>query len=189
MKATTEARWWFAGTSPEEVDGWFSALPGVEEPTSRVDRYLRAVDPDDAGVKTRADMLLEVKALVGRDREVALADGVTGDVERWRKWSFDLAGAPPGPEEAADERFWLAVAKRRFTVRRGRCALELAEETHADEVAWSLGAEALGVDDAAEQALRGALTWLVGSGPPAQLELTTAHAAAFPSHLLRSRAP
>lgn len=163
MYPTAEARWFFRGPVPLEVEAWFQQGAGrVAQEPPRTDRYLHLPDTDDLNIKLREGRL-EIKRRVGDADTVCLHERVGGVVEVWHKWSFGLAEtgedrvdavSPDGP--------WIAVRKERrlraYRVKRGRqvvaltsseppaegCELELSTIEAAGQIWWSLAFEAFG---------------------------------------------
>jgi hypothetical protein len=166
MLATEEMRWFFAETMPESVTAWFGAQICAAQvciaPTQppRTDYYLRLADSDSLGIKLRQGRI-ETKQREGTSTLVQLGERAAGQVESWRKWSFELVETGESVTDAAQ---WVGVWKARrwclFTVgENGRiipappttileqgCACELTDVRLADssEPWWSLGFEAFG---------------------------------------------
>jgi hypothetical protein len=87
-----EARWFFDGQAPVEVQGWFNGLPGdLAKTESRPDHYLVIPGRDDLGLKIREGGL----ELKWRARSDPFAHGETsGTREVWNKerWDFKMGG-------------------------------------------------------------------------------------------------
>ncbi|MBX3187513.1 MAG: hypothetical protein KF819_10885 [Labilithrix sp.] len=153
-----EARWFFDDAPPAAV-AWLGDAPSEG---ARVDRYLKT-GRFDLGVKARGaagrPVMFETKYRLGSLDGIALAEGVVGSLERWRKLS--IATDDPLLEKHGA---WLAVAKdrraRRYAWRDGvvtragderldaGCAVELTrldfEIDGVARVAWTFGLEAFG---------------------------------------------
>jgi hypothetical protein len=171
MYPTAEVRWFFRGTIAPAVAAWFRRSEQVlEEELPRVDHYLRQVGTDSLNIKLREGRL-EVKQRQQAGTVVQFHPRVAGRVERWRKWSFELAeAAGPGLQPEIMTPHWIAVEKRR-TLRRYRlegervvrvlpaelpeqgCDLELTRIRAGREAWWSLGLEAYGADPYLESLL------------------------------------
>jgi len=167
MYPTAEIRWFFQGPIPLEVEAWFQQGAGsVEREPPRTDRYLRLPGSDDLNVKLREGHL-EIKLRVGQVNTLRLHEHVSGVVERWHKWSFELAepaGARTETMSAAGS--WIAVRKERrlrtYQVKRGGrvvaltsseppaegCELELSTIDAAGQTWWTLAFEAFGDESA-----------------------------------------
>lgn len=165
MLATTELRWFFAGTVPQSVADWFTAHVCTDPPQPpRVDYYLRLDDDDSLGIKLRQGRI-EIKQRAASGELVQLGERAVGQVEAWRKWGFALADADAHLAGLADDAaHWLGVWKQRRwclfdvgengritpapmgTILERGCACELTEVrlTHAALPWWSLGFEAFG---------------------------------------------
>ena len=92
MFPTVEVRWFHKGPVPPRVTAWFEQTgkePG--ELAKRTDYYLRLAGGDALSIKLREGKI-EVKQ---RQQQLGISrfhQRVTGNGERWRKWSFALAG-------------------------------------------------------------------------------------------------
>jgi len=131
---TVEVRWFYEGRVPPDVLAWFQESGrGPEEPSCRVDYYLRFPDRDCLGIKLREGRL-EIKRRCHDFGVVRLHESVVGRVEHWRKWSLELAQngwRPAG--RAAPSSAWVAVRKER-RLRTYRLAGEGADIDLAPEV-------------------------------------------------------
>ena len=114
MFPTVEVRWFYEGPIPPEVLAWFQrGGQGPEEPSCRVDYYLRLADWDSLGIKLREGRL-EVKQRCRQYGMVRLHERVAGRVEHWRKWSFALDRADGGLASlAVPASAWIEVRKER----------------------------------------------------------------------------
>ncbi len=161
MFPTEEVRWFFPGTTPKLVTAWFEAqVCAASAQLPRTDFYLRLDENDSLGIKLRQGRI-EAKQREGTGEPVQLGERSVGQLESWRKWSFELAETA---ESVTDTVQWIGVWKARrwcmFTVGgNGRiipappaaileqgCACELTDVRLADssERWWSLGFEAFG---------------------------------------------
>lgn len=200
MFPTAEVRWFFEGPVPDAARVWFRAVAGEPPLEARTDRYVRPASPDSLGVKWREGKL-EVKRRVGVVGEERFHARVAGRVERWRKWSFELASEAGLARPAGD---WVEVAKRRqvryFAAEPGgvrwlesgersaqACGLELGEVRIGDAVWWSVCFEAFGPDEGAlaDRLQRVASHAVAEAEPPA---LGAAHALSYPAWLVQTGA-
>jgi len=184
---TVEARWFCRGMVPRSVLEWFQAGGSHPyEPFSRTDYYLRRPAGDTLGIKLREGRI-EIKQ---RQREYGLQrlhQRVAGQVEGWGKWSFALAGADSGISGVvASDPAWVGVKKERrlrvyqltadkevIATSAGEnpaqgCGVELTQVSVGEQVWWSLGFEAFGVESTQQDSLlRIARHVLSASEPPA----------------------
>lgn len=161
MYPTAEVRWFIRGTIPPDVDAWFRRGPGkVHEEPVRTDRYLQLPGSEGLNVKMR-EGLIEIKQRVGPVDVVRFHDRVSGLVEQWRKWRFQLA-APDAARSETDAPSWIAVRKaRRLRTYRvtgekevvvlsdtetpvSGCELELTTVRVAGRAWWTVALEAFG---------------------------------------------
>jgi hypothetical protein len=114
MFPTAEVRWFTQGAIPSEVLGWFhESGSAFDEQPLRVDYYLRIVESESMGVKLREGRL-EIKQRYGKPKIVHFSEHTTGRVEKWRKWSFRLAGTSSVPAGLrASSNLWIGVRKER----------------------------------------------------------------------------
>jgi hypothetical protein len=167
MFPTAEVRWFTQGAIPSEVLRWFhESGKAFEEQPLRVDYYLRIVEGESLGVKLREGRL-EIKQRQGKPEIVHFDKHIIGWVERWRKWSFELAGTSSvldGMRTSANH--WIGVRKERklrtyLVTGKGSvtsdraggnilhgCGWELAKIGIGGigEAWWSLGFEAFGLE-------------------------------------------
>ena len=150
---TTEIRWFMPGPMPRDVTTWFTGSTGVRE--QRSDTYLLD-GRDDVGVKRRSKELLEVKVRQSLDEWTRFGEGLSGQLEVWRKWS-PVEGLV---NDSANGR-WVdvckSIVKRRFDVdgtevefwlldkiTGAGCDIEVAEVTVGVVQAWTFSLEAFG---------------------------------------------
>ena len=172
MFPTVEVRWFYQGPIPPEVLAWFQrGGQGPEEPSCRVDYYLRLADRDSLGIKLREGRL-EVKQRCRQYGVVRFHERVVGRVEHWRKWSFALARADGGLAGlAVPAPAWVEVRKERrlrtyrltgdgevVAVRAEDCPVqgcdwELTAVRAGDEAWWSVCFEAFGGGPALRETL------------------------------------
>lgn len=185
MHPTTEVRWWWRGGCPAGVRTWFQQLGDGGREEVRTDHYLVRAGPD-LGIKTRQGRQLDVKQLLERESDVAVAPGVVGTLERWVKWVFPLAVDAP-PDGAGDPvgGAWRPVHKHRWLVDVGACELELAEVDLVGEGWWTLALEALGTDAVGMTRLEAGLAELLRSSTPAGVDLAGASSRGYPAQLAR----
>jgi hypothetical protein len=158
---TVEVRWFYQGAVSSEVLEWFEqGERAPEEQPCRVDYYLRLSDRDSLGIKLREGRI-EVKQRHRQYGVFRFHDRVTGLVEHWRKWSFELSeGAGNLTSTIVPASCWIGVTKRRKLRRYRltgnkkivavpvglqsglRCNLELTRIIVDETEWWSLGFEA-----------------------------------------------
>ena len=162
MWPTAEVRWFSRGVIPEDVLAWFvSDFPYLEVQPPRVDAYFPLITDDGVGIKLR-ERRIEIKQRYGDLGTMALAAGVVGFPELWRKWAFGLVayGGDPGEPDG-----WISVQKTRlvrnyaflpgldtpravpgtFAPARG-CSMELTEVAVNGTAWWTAGFEATGAE-------------------------------------------
>ena len=168
MYPTVEVRWFFKGVVPLEVWKWFTASANTsEDQPPRVDNYLKIVDRDSLGVKVREGRI-EVKQRVGRHENIRFGKQAEGRVERWCKWSFELAescGVVTGLVDRSSS--WMGVKKVRelhtYQVTDDRIVSDMQDYSAIDrgctwEIVkikvdgiedewWSVGFEAFGIEN------------------------------------------
>lgn len=167
MDRTVEVRWFSEGRPSSSLVEWFDGLHANEE--RRTDIYLRLLETDALGVKLRdGGDKLELKL---RDRDFGrrgFANGISGTVGRWQRWSFPsrpIAGLGLPSEH------WLEVTKVRRLVTYGLASNgtvslvdhPVADGCHAEVTGllvggkdwWTVGFEAFG---SAENLLGGLAT-------------------------------
>jgi hypothetical protein len=163
MFPTMEVRWFYLGQVSPEARTWFWHGAGqVEQYPRREDTYLRLAHTDALGIKLREGRI-EVKQRVQRHGSVRFNSAVTGIVEHWRKWSFQLAEAYRGLSTIAfPASSWITVRKSR-SLRTYRltgekevvpvsrpgslaqgCEVELTRVQVAGQDWWTLAFEAFG---------------------------------------------
>jgi hypothetical protein len=186
---TIEVRWFFEGTPSLAVVEWFAqGEPEPEAQSGRVDYYLRLTDGDGLGIKLRQGRL-EVKQRHRQYGLVHLHQRVTGRVEGWRKWSFELAGCDRDLASILVPALsWIGVKKER-RLRRYRvtsqemvvavpteagtgqgCGLELTRIIIEGSQWWSLGFEAFGDQARLYDTLLRVATQVFAAGEPPSLD-------------------
>jgi hypothetical protein len=178
MLTSVEVRWFVEGSLPPDLPDWYEDAAGIPDWQERTDRYIRPAAPGGLNVKWREGQV-EVKRRVetlGPSRW----GGVSGVVERWRKWGFHLADESP---LAATGRDWISVAKHRsvrtLTFREDRlvltkpgetlqhgCGVELAEITVHHEKWWTICLEAFGPAAEASELLDRTASRVFAENPP-----------------------
>jgi len=176
MLPTVEVRWFNRGQTPPEVEAWFHQGEGsVDRRPRRVDHYLHIHQPGTLSVKFREGRI-EVKQRFLRRDAIRLHPRVTGVVEHWRKWSFELADAPQARATIARPAgSWIPVRKDRrlltYRLTRDRrvvpatapvahrdardqgCMMELTAVVAGEQDWWTLAFEAFGDESGLEDVL------------------------------------
>jgi hypothetical protein len=172
MFSTAEVRWFYRGPIPLEVETWFDRGAGrAEQRPSREHHYLRLEDTYALGIKLRGGCI-EIKQRVRRPGVFHFHKRVTGIVEHWRKWSFQLAepdralSSITGPTAS-----WIAVRKERMlrlyrlTTQkyvvpassspppREGCELELSRVYVGERDWWTLAFESFGEESLLQEQL------------------------------------
>ena len=190
MYPTAEVRWFYPGPIPPQVATWFNheSVTLKREPV-RVDRYLRPSGFGDVNVKLREGRI-EVKRRVGESNRIRFHPRVTGVVERWRKWSFELTQQGTADNWASlPVSSWIPVRKNRslrtYEVTDGEvlvarsaleapadgCELELTRIVAFEQVWWTLAFEAFGDEDTLRDNLRLVATHVLGTDEPPRLDV------------------
>lgn len=172
MLSTAEVRWFAQGERPLPVVAWFRGLEAPlweEEP--RVDHYLPLRDTDSVGIKVREGRV-EIKRRYRAPRPVHFGGNLSGSLEWWTKWGFDLREGPQPLETFEDLAAWTAVRKTRmmhgYAIERGTdvvtlsgatppdqgCSVELTQVSVEEQLWWTLGFEAIGELAALEKILQ-----------------------------------
>jgi hypothetical protein len=169
METTLEVRWFGPGRSPDEVDHRFDAL-GAPGPEARTDTYVLLDGTDDLGVKLReAGKALEFK-LRQHDFGDSKVATVSGNLERWQKWSFPVEdatcrsaalGLPSGSLVEVEKRRRLVIYRLapdgsavKAEQRSGDgTSVEITSLAAKGSEWWSLGFEAFGSQDRLADAL------------------------------------
>jgi hypothetical protein len=172
MFPTAEVRWFYRGRVPPEVEAWFHQGAGkVQRHPAREDHYLRLSDTYALGVKLRQGRI-EVKQRIRRPGVVRFHERVTGIVEHWRKWSFQLAEPSRALSSIAlPTTSWISVRKERVlrtyrltidklvvpasareALRQG-CEMELTRVHVAEQDWWTLAFESFGEESVLQQQL------------------------------------
>ncbi len=201
METTLEVRWFGQGRPPEELSDRFDEL-GAPGPDDRTDTYLVLPGTDDLGMKLRdGGKALECK-LRQHDGGESRVGAVTGNLERWQKWSFPVEddscraaalGLPSGS--------LVEVGKRRRLVTyqlaldgsavpagdRGGdgCSVEITALAAGGAEWWSLGFEAFGSNDRLADALTASAEAFFAAGPKVSAPLTGALSCGYPAWLRR----
>jgi hypothetical protein len=172
MFPTVEVRWFYRGEVPPEVEAWFQQSAGrVERHPCREDHYLRLTDTHALGIKLREGRI-EIKQRVGEHGVIRFHKRVTGVVENWRKWSFQLAEARRALTSiAVPTTSWIPVRKERMLrtyrltvdkrvvpvstsdVPRQGCEMELTEVHVVGQDWWTLAFEAFGDESVLQEQL------------------------------------
>jgi hypothetical protein len=172
MYPTVEVRWFYEGMVSPAVMAWFQQVEGkLEEQPCRVDYYLRLTDRGSLGIKLREGKV-EIKQRYHQHGVVGFHERVSGLVEHWRKWSFELVEASGDLTSiAVPASSWIAVKKERKLRKYGLtgdkrivavstgechdqgCDLELTKVSLEGREWWSLGLEAFGHESALQENL------------------------------------
>ena len=199
MRATAEVRWFRPGPVPAAAVRWFDArMPCPDDAATRTDHYLHPAGPG-LNVKLREGRV-EVKRRDGPGRQAGFGEGVTGCVERWRKWTWPLQRDDEGDDPALPGAWWVAVTKRRrrqgFTLVEGAvtarppddeaaaergCDLELTQVTTAAVPWWSLCLEAYGPEEKLAATLHAVAEAVFAADAPPGLD--AAHSKGYPAWL------
>jgi hypothetical protein len=159
----------------------------VERHPCREDHYLQLRDTDTLGIKLREGRV-EVKQRVRDQGVFRLQERVTGVVEHWRKWSFQLAAAHRALSSiAAPPTAWIPVRKERLLrtygltvdgsvvpvpapeALRHACELELTRVDVAGQDWWTLAFEAFGDESALQERLLLVARHVFAAGEPPAL--------------------
>lgn len=188
MYPTAEVRWFYPGPIPPEVARWFAVRAGTpDQEPPRTDHYLRVPTSQGLNLKLREGRI-EVKLRVGEPEVARLHQRVTGVVERWRKWSFELA--EPGGESSPMHlpgSSWIPVRKdRRLRTHQVTeegtvlnrtpqgltqgCETELTGVVAQGQVWWTLAFEAFGEEASLRDNLLLVAAHVLGASEPPRLE-------------------
>jgi hypothetical protein len=196
---TTELRWFVPGPIPSDVDAWFGSPTGVCE--QRCDTYLFD-GRDDVGIKRRSREILEVKVRQSLDGRMQLGEGLTGQIETWRKWS-----PVEGLVDGGADRPWVdvckSIVKRRFNIDGTEvafspveqvtgvgCDIEVAEVTVGAVQAWSFAFAAFGPTSTRRDVLLASWQGLIAGTPcPESFGPRSTEAMGYPEWLERSFVP
>lgn len=181
---TVEVRWFYTGLIPAEVSTWFDRgeRPPDDQPC-RVDRYFRLGGMHSLGVKLR-DGRLELKQRQRSYGIVLFHERISGLVESWRKWSFEIAADGDNLENLLEpDSSWIAIQKQRRLRRFRRtqagetvahpadeypaqgCSLELTSIMVGGKPWWSLGLESFGDNDRLQENLFAAIQHVLAQKP------------------------
>jgi hypothetical protein len=117
MQSSFEIRWFFLAL-PDAVSMWFESK-GFHFSSSnpvRVDHYLPLPAKKAMGIKLREGNV-EIKHLLKSTGRRGFENGrITGKIQHWVKWSFDLADADPLSHAIIrdNKHDWIAVQKERL---------------------------------------------------------------------------
>jgi hypothetical protein len=201
MFPTVEVRWFYGGTIPPQVLEWFREGQGQpEEPAYRVDHYLHLSDGDSVGIKLREGRL-EIKQRHRQYGVVEFHRQAAGQVEHWRKWSFDLTQASDRCSESmAPDPPWIRVCKQRWLSRyritgggaviptdaggypEQGCDLELTSVKAKGRAWWTWGFEAFGEEPAQHENLVLVATQVFAIHEP-PIVLDVGHSYSYPAWL------
>ena len=179
MINTTEIRWFVPGKIPKPVDEWFDNCPGewIDQP-ERTDSYYRLSGGQSLGIKLRQGRL-EMKERSSPSEVFRIQNEISGLIETWRKWSFELAGDDEVASwETSANKLWLAVKKTRKlhlyrltsngtlspqdSAQGSLCQVELTGVFAQGTQWWSLGFEASGAEAKQQEYLKIVANKLLG---------------------------
>jgi hypothetical protein len=202
MFVSTEVRWFFQGPMPPGVLAWFYTVEKPQEQPSRVDYYLDLGAYDSLGIKLREGRI-EIKQREAQHGTAHFGSRFAGAMERWRKWSWDLAGPGTGLAQGGNSSpAWIGVGKKRWLVTyqtggeegiapapdgeaiEQGCQVELSRIQAQGQASWSLSFEAFGGEGAGRQALLLAAAHVL-AGEPVDLSLSVANSYGYPKWLAK----
>lgn len=148
---TTEIRWFGPGPPPRSVEEWFRGASGTWRLEERSDTY-RVDGRHDVGVKWRHRARLELKVRMAVGSRLALAEGLAGATESWRRWSpaDGLVAVDGGHlrqidvEKRVVRRVLGPFGRSTPAVLRAWCQVEVTGITVGRTRAWSLAFAAYG---------------------------------------------
>ena len=199
MMLSAEVRWFWRGGPPAPFEEWFLSRGAFEIAATggdtRCDRYLRAPNQVDLGIKQRGSGDVEIKGLIARGQSAVQFNNLNATVEIWGKWSaktLDLSGMPLLP---VSKQRWLRTFRPAGDGMRdvsgaetgkesddgGDCQAELTKLTAPDEsVWWTLGFEAHGALTEVERILEKTVAAVAARAPP---QLPSASPTNYPAWL------
>ena len=203
MLITVELRWFYLGTIPEAIAGWFQQ-PELGKPlkpsSEREDTYLLVPGHEYLGLKLRQGNL-EVKLRQAELGVQSLATSWQGRVEQWVKWSADSSDPIVAMgEQSIAQGTWVSVQKRRSQRRyevspnqtcvavpigqsmSAGCTMELTQLTINHTDWWSLAFEATG--DRSLASLKTVVDWVSCTSCPIQPKAEDSYA--YPHWLLKA---
>lgn len=157
---STEIRWFFKGTPGKNLESWFRQSRTLVGSGKRTDYYLKRTGKE-LNLKLREGRV-EAKQLQWKTSGFLIKRTVSGQIEGWSKWSFDLKEAENYVQLALDHpEAWLPVHKQRLmrtfiteldeitetqagSYPESGCNAELTFLEAADEKWYSIGLEAFG---------------------------------------------
>lgn len=161
---TAEIRWFVRGKIPSFIFDWFIGLNKnyVNQP-ERTDYYILLKSDDALGIKLREGRI-EIKQRANYIGNISTGKNVTGNAEKWIKWSFELNEASNILSDNLLSYGWLQVTKNRISVNYGiteenivsqkepiiyknGCTTEITSIILNNEDWWSLGLEAYGEEN------------------------------------------
>ncbi len=210
MFLTTEVRWFGEGDIPRLIRTWFDLCQGeITGNQVRTDLYFSDPGSKHLGIKIREGRL-EIKQLASQYGLVQLHRQVNGQVEKWRKWGFELGPNQFDPDVISlNYPFWIRVQKERqlrsyqitpngllnlaalanirgertATYEIRRCDVELSSIWVDSRRWWSLALEASGQENDAYEDLLVVFTRLAEMNEPPLLKANNSFS--FPSWLTR----
>jgi hypothetical protein len=194
MMLSADARWFWRGAPPAPFEAWFLGRSAFETAATggdtRCDRYLRAPNQVDLGIKQRGSEGVEIKGLIARGQASVQFNNLNATAEISGKWSadtLDLSGMPLLP---VSKQRWLRTFRPVCDEMRevsgaetgaAECQAELTKLTAPDEsVWWTFGFEAHGALAEVERILERAVAGVPARTPP---QVPTASPANYPAWL------
>ncbi len=205
VHATTEIRWFRAGLVVPSVRKWFESCPGqIADQPPRTDYYLVLGGTRSLGIKMREGRL-EIKSRQQELGRASLGERVSGMLEEWLKWSFELLDPRSDPSSITQpDSNWIGVHKTRRLRRYGRsddesfspvpvdtfppqgCDVELSMVRIHDQVWWTLAFESFGPPADRQQFLMDLASQLFEKDPT--LELAALDSFGYPRWLAQYNA-
>lgn len=161
---SAEIRWFIKGEIPSTIFDWFIGLNenNVNQP-ERIDKYLLYKSGNTLGIKLREGRI-EIKQQTQNIGKISPGKNVTGNAQKWRKWSFELNDANNIHSNDVLNNAWLAITKNRILVNYGitedkivsqkepityknGCIAEITSLNIKSENWWTLGLEAYGEEN------------------------------------------
>lgn len=185
---TAEMRWFYRGELPGAVLRWYLESSGIiTEPEQRTDKYLLLPDVSSVGIKLREGSL-EIKARSQGLGLLQLEPGISGRLEKWKKWSLVLNDDVSAEDELVQAiGRWVAVYKSRYLARfdlqsesaiqalakdkpaPAGCEFELTTIVIENQRWWTIAFESFGYEDTLVQNLLRLSSELLAMVPPAPM--------------------
>ena len=202
MLLTDELRWFYPGTTPEDIEIWFKQnclTEGLQSPEERSDVYLYSPESDFMGIKLRQGRL-EVKWRKAELGILRFGDLAEGKAEKWGKWlCCDSTEASFQPNQVLGKPSWISVQKVRYSqlyqvvpnslpkpvstqenIDNG-CSVELTQLVIQENLWWSLAFEASGEETSLMDNLQITARWIFNTYRGSKL--LAANSYAYPTWL------